>query len=250
MSAFRYRQGRAAPGPWNIAHTPGQSSPAVVSRSGSGGRSSSSAWRCRLTTRRSLTTAQHTLSALGRQDNRAGRPPTPAARVDLTDLTPAYKRYRQATLLIRDHALVSGDSVCFVAGDTTGGAPPAAVLRTDGHVAIDVQVDHDGDGHPSSSSASGSTWCRMLASRLRAVVPSVIVAGERFAVTVLAEDSTLQPGCWLDGRFRHARGSELARGAFPPAGSDSAGTLRLEGLRMMKPSSGVVRLDVQLPRSE
>ena len=177
-------------------------------------------------------------------DNPSGRPPEPAARVELTDLAPAYKRYRQARLVIREHALTSGDSVCFVAGDTSGGAPPNAVIAyTARDVAIDVQVDHDGDGHPEFQQR---LWIHVVpdrATRLRAVAPSVVVAGEPFAVEVRAEDVHCKPGAALEGEVRVTTGSEeLGRAAFPAAGAERPGRLRLDGLRLAEP--GIARLEV------
>ena len=177
----------------------------------------------------------------------AGVPPGPLARVDLTDLTPAYKRYRQVTLVIRDHALASGDAVRFVAGDTAGGAPPAAaVAYTASDVAIDVQVDHDGDGHPEFQQRLWIDVVADRATRVRAVAPSGVVAGAPFSVTVLAEDVHCNPGAPFEGTATVCLGDVcLARGAFPPAGSAGAGIVRLDGLRLAAaPAGGVVRLDV------
>ena len=184
------------------------------------------------------------------RENPSGRPPLPVAKAELTDLTPAYKRYRQATIVIRDHALSTGDAACFVAGDASGGAPPAAVIAyTARDVAIDVQVDHDGDGHPEFQQRLWIDVVPDRATRLRAVAPSTVVAGESFALEVRAEDLHCNPGAALEGEVVVRLGDvELARGRFAGRDDETAwGRLRIEGLRIVPgqlAETGVARLHV------
>jgi hypothetical protein len=167
------------------------------------------------------------------------------SRVQLTDLTPQYKRYRQARLVVEEAALRLGATVSFVAGDTSGGAPPVAVpAYTARDVRIDVQVDHDGDGYPE---AHHQLWLHIVpgpATRLRAVAPSTVNVGEPFAVRVHAEDEHCNPGAPFSGTARLlSNGSVLAEGRFQ---RHDAGTtaLRLESVRLGRP--GIYRLEVEV----
>ena len=177
----------------------------------------------------------------------AGRLLPRHARVALTNLTDRYKRYRQATLVVRDAPLAVGEAAVFVAGDTSGGAPgdprhraiavPAYTARD---VAVDVQVDHDGDGWPETQHR---LWIHVVpdqATRLRAVVPSVVMAGEPFSVEVRAEDTNCNPGAACVGEVTISlAGVMLARASFI-SGSD--GRLSVPGLCL--DPVGTARLEV------
>ncbi len=167
-----------------------------------------------------------------------------SADVDLrvTHLTPDYKDNRFCEVQVERGELRRGDAVVLRVGDArAGGHPTAAPAYSVERITFYCAVDYTGSGVwtylPYAVTAAIVPGPPVT---LTATAPSVIAAGEPFALHVRAEDVNANPGAAYAGDL-HVRldGADLARASM---GAADAGIVEIEGLRIDQP--GIHRLEV------
>lgn len=140
---------------------------------------------------------------------------------------------------VYDGALAPGDEVTVTFGDTSQGGP-GSQAQTFRQERYEFRVLVDAHGTGQYVPLEEQPWVRIVgaqAARLRVRNPSEVVAGEQFAVTVVAEDRYGNPADGYESTVDlYSEGSERLLGthAFTPG---ERGAHRFESLRLSAPGT-------------